>query len=184
MTNKEIQTYLNKIGINCGAVDGICGPKTIAAIKKFQTAYGLDVDGIVGPITTKAMQRKDKVDWDDIKYFDKSEFKCQCDGYCKGSGHYPAPMDAKLINILDKLRAYIGKPIEVTSGLRCWYHNAEVGGVSNSKHQSGHAADISWSGIDNASKQKMIKKAYELGADYAYTNDSNMYGAIHVDVKR
>ena len=38
-------------GINPGPLDGIRGPLTIAAIKKFQKTYGLQVDGIVGPQT-------------------------------------------------------------------------------------------------------------------------------------
>lgn len=184
MTNKQIQTALNKIGINCGEVDGIIGAKTTAAIKTFQRARGLDVDGIAGKYTQAELQRKETVDWSKVKYFEKSEFHCQCGKYCKGSNYYPAPISAELIKILDKLRAYLGKPIYVTSGLRCPKHNANVGGVSDSKHQSGHAADISWDGINAQSKNTMISKAYSYGADYAYTNDSNMSDAIHVDVRR
>lgn len=48
---KRLQMALNKLGFNCGAVDGIFGPKTQAAVKAFQKKYGLKVDGIVGPQT-------------------------------------------------------------------------------------------------------------------------------------
>ena len=49
--NKIIQQRLKKWGYYTGAVDGILGPKSIAAIKKFQKNNGLVVDGIVGPKT-------------------------------------------------------------------------------------------------------------------------------------
>jgi N-acetyl-anhydromuramyl-L-alanine amidase AmpD len=48
---KKLQENLNRLGFNCGAADGIFGPKTEAAVKAFQKANGLAVDGIVGPAT-------------------------------------------------------------------------------------------------------------------------------------
>lgn len=53
--NKTIQSRLKKWGYYTGAVDGILGPKSIAAIKKFQKNNGLAVDGIVGPKTAAAI---------------------------------------------------------------------------------------------------------------------------------
>ncbi len=49
--NKIIQQRLKTWGYYTGAVDGILGPKSVAAIKKFQKANGLVADGIVGPKT-------------------------------------------------------------------------------------------------------------------------------------
>ena len=49
--NKIIQQRLKKWGYYTGAIDGILGPKSVAAIKKFQKNNGLVVDGIVGPKT-------------------------------------------------------------------------------------------------------------------------------------
>lgn len=40
-----IQTYLNVLGYNCGAVDGIAGPKFTAAVKAYQKANGCVADG-------------------------------------------------------------------------------------------------------------------------------------------
>jgi N-acetylmuramoyl-L-alanine amidase len=52
---KALQKALLRKGINCGAVDGIFGPKTAAAVKRYQEREGLAVDGIVGPNTMAAM---------------------------------------------------------------------------------------------------------------------------------
>ena len=45
---KQIQTKLKNWGYYTGNVDGIFGSKTFEAVKKFQKANGLTVDGIVG----------------------------------------------------------------------------------------------------------------------------------------
>ena len=50
-----IQNALKKQGYYTGAVDGIFGSKTLAAVKNFQKAKGLTVDGIAGPQTLKAL---------------------------------------------------------------------------------------------------------------------------------
>lgn len=50
-----LQQTLNTQGYWCGEADGIFGPKTYAAVIKFQRAKGLDVDGIVGPNTKAAL---------------------------------------------------------------------------------------------------------------------------------
>lgn len=55
---KALQYTLNTLGYNCGEVDGVFGPKTASALKKFQTTAGIDADGIVGPQTRKAFQMK------------------------------------------------------------------------------------------------------------------------------
>lgn len=52
---RQIQTKLKRWGYYNGAVDGIFGSKTLAAVKWFQSANGLSVDGIAGPKTLAAM---------------------------------------------------------------------------------------------------------------------------------
>ncbi|NLV21345.1 MAG: hypothetical protein GXY49_05105 [Syntrophomonadaceae bacterium] len=54
-----LQQTLNTQGYWCGEADGIFGPKTYAAVIKFQRAKGLDVDGIVGPNTKAALGLND-----------------------------------------------------------------------------------------------------------------------------
>ena len=48
---KTIQTKLKALGYYTGAIDGIAGTYTIAAVKAFQKAKGLLVDGVCGPVT-------------------------------------------------------------------------------------------------------------------------------------
>lgn len=54
-TVRKLQEMLNSLGFNCGAADGIFGPKTQAAVKAFQKKYGLVADGIVGPQTWRKL---------------------------------------------------------------------------------------------------------------------------------
>ena len=48
---KTLQENLNKLGHNAGTADGIFGPATNKALKSFQRAVGIAVDGIAGPQT-------------------------------------------------------------------------------------------------------------------------------------
>jgi peptidoglycan hydrolase-like protein with peptidoglycan-binding domain len=52
---RSLQTKLTAAGFSPGPVDGRYGPLTIAAVKRFQQADGLVVDGIVGPRTRHAL---------------------------------------------------------------------------------------------------------------------------------
>lgn len=47
-----------------------------------------------------------------------------------------------VVNVLDPLREAYGKPIRVTSCYRCPRLNKAVGGVENSQHMKGQAADL------------------------------------------
>ena len=51
----EIQLALEARGFDPGPRDGIRGRRTIAAIKAFQAANGLVIDGIVGPVTAQKL---------------------------------------------------------------------------------------------------------------------------------
>lgn len=46
-----VQGALKTLGYNPGSIDGYFGPNTQNAVKNFQRANGLDVDGSVGPKT-------------------------------------------------------------------------------------------------------------------------------------
>ena len=67
-------------------------------------------------------------------YFKLSEFACPC---CKRVMLHPL-----LLEKLEKIRKIIERPIHITSGYRCFAYNRKVGGVANSYHCIGLAADI------------------------------------------
>lgn len=175
---KELQTMLNACGANL-IVDGIIGQKTIAAIKAFQKENGLVVDGIAGVKTFAKLREKS---WATIKYFKRYEFKCGCDGrYCKG---YSAEPNFLLLQILDNLRAELG-PVTITSGVRCKkYNNSLKGSSSTSAHLSGRAADIYIPGVTTTKtgREKVKKRARELGITYTYSDTPNMGNAVHINI--
>lgn len=56
-------------------------------------------------------------------------------------------INPKLPEYLQKARDHFGKPMIITSGYRTTSHNIKVGGVSNSQHVFGNAADVYIPGI-------------------------------------
>lgn len=65
-------------------------------------------------------------------------------GYCDG---FPATMDSDLLAKLEALRTALGRSVVITSGLRCATRNAEVGGIPDSRHLTGRAADLYCPGV-------------------------------------
>ena len=51
-----LQSWLGRLGFDCGRVDGILGPATARALEDFQRNCGLDVDGVCGPATVRALE--------------------------------------------------------------------------------------------------------------------------------
>ena len=56
---------------------------------------------------------------------------------------------ALCLEVLQPLRDHLGKPVVVSSGYRCKDLNKKVGGVENSQHLKGEAADIKVSGKED-----------------------------------
>lgn len=72
-----------------------------------------------------------------LKYFNHKEFDCPGK---PGTGEL---MDNEFLKKLDKAREIYDKPMRVNSGYRTKEHNTKIGGVKNSSHLRGLAADIS-----------------------------------------
>jgi len=69
------------------------------------------------------------------KNFSRYEFACDC-----GCGFDAA--DPDLVAALQRLRNLLGRPVLILSGCRCKAHNRQVGGVRESLHTQGRAADV------------------------------------------
>lgn len=65
-------------------------------------------------------------------------------------------LKALVMNVLDPARERIGMPIRVNSGYRSQQLNKAVGGVSDSQHLLGEAADV------RVGSQAMNKRLYEV----------------------
>ena len=65
----------------------------------------------------------------------------------------------KLANQLQIIRDFIQQPIYINSGYRCKEHNAKIGGVKNSKHILGQAADMR---VDNVSPEDLYEAIENL----------------------
>ena len=53
----DAQVKLKNLGLYTSTVDGINGPGTKRAIKQFQEKAGLNIDGVVGPLTLAALEK-------------------------------------------------------------------------------------------------------------------------------
>ena len=190
MTLKQKQALLAYLGCYDGPLDGIWGEKSQRATIDFQRAYmeQTEVDGIFGAATEKRILEvvasgeepiADKMSatadwWKDIRYFTRAEFRCPC-GKCGG---FPVEPDEKLVRTVDAIRAKLGKPITINSGVRCQEHNDELpGSAKNSYHLKGMAADLHC----NTATPAEMKAAAE--AVIGKTGGIGLYQwGIHVDV--
>lgn len=87
------------------------------------------------------------------------------------------------VKILQPLRDRLGSPLRVTSGYRCVTLNRAVGGVKNSQHINGEAADLVCH--DNRKLWELIremKKAEEIKPGQVI-NENNL-SWIHISLPR
>lgn len=191
---RERQTKLKELGYYTGKIDGDEGGLTKLAYLKLQKQWFTrkkDQDGIYGNNTDILLQNV--YNFRNSEYFKLTEFKCKCGGkYCTG---YPTVVDTDLIRNLNTTRKKYGRAAKVTSGLRCPTHNKNEGGVSNSRHRTGKAADIQIGGVDTLAERKELIKYWVTlsSARYAYCNGWSSSGkavsypsmgrSVHVDVQ-
>lgn len=186
MTVKQKQCLLYYLGYYVGNIDGDWGALSKTACKAFQKTVGLKADGVFGDATAKAARAAVAADeakkptavcgsfWDEIVYFDRSEFACKC----RKCGGFPVEPKEKLIRVADRVRKHFGTAATVSSGVRCATHNSNVGGVSNSRHLQGKAMDFCITGKSAAQTLAYVQKQPEIR--YAYAIDSTF---VHMDIE-
>lgn len=64
-------------------------------------------------------------------------------------------------NVLDPIRELVAVPVIITSGYRCERLNKLVGGVPDSQHRTGHAADFYVKGFSKAEMKKLFLQLCE-----------------------
>lgn len=165
------------------AIDGLAGTETKKYIEQWQTAHGFTANGIADKTTLNLImsvetdkQPTETVDtWANIKYFSRREFACKCGRYCNG---FPIEPNMLLIEQADIVREHFGAPVFVSSGVRCRQHNANVDGVSGSRHKYGKAMDFRVEGKSANTVLKYVKTLPNIR--YAYAIDGSY---VHMDVE-
>lgn len=184
MNNKQKQNLLQFLGLYDGAIDGIWGPKSQKAIesvhKKYpnldDTAALLEAVADWEPVIPET--KSTGTFWDEIEYFTRDEFRCQCKGrYCNG---FPVEPQEKMVRTVNEIRRRLCVPVTIVesggSGVRCEIHNRNVGGVTSSDHLTGNAADLH----SSKSPQEMARVAEEVMGD---TGQIGIYSwGIHVGI--
>jgi uncharacterized protein YcbK (DUF882 family) len=97
------------------------------------------------------------------------------------------PMDVffniqKLANQLQYVRDFLELPITLTNAYRCRSHNKEVGGVSDSQHILGKAADLQVKGLTTAE----LYTAVDILAEYNHVLQGGLglYNTfVHYDIR-
>ena len=87
----------------------------------------------------------------------------------------------ELVDALEALRSIVAKPITVDDAYRCPVHNAEVGGVPNSEHTRGIAADIKVAGMTPAEMYQAALRVPTFASGGIGVAEHQGY--IHVDVR-
>ena len=113
----------------------------------------------------------------DFPNFSYQEFACKCNGkYCNG---FPVAFSYDLARNLQTIRDHFGKPLHITSPIRCTKWNELQGGVKNSKHLLGWACDFYINGVSYSTLEKYVKTLPYFHYCYRVKENQNV---IHYDI--
>lgn len=183
MTTKQQQCLLAYLGFDPGEIDGVPGPKTKAAAEAFRKAAGLGsgcfdaaAENAAIDAVKNGLPQPDF--WAEIRYFRREEFRCPC----PRCGGFPEEPKEKLVRLADKVREHFGAPAVISSGVRCPEHNAEVGGVANSRHLTGQAVDLCVRGQPPEAVVAYAQSLPECAYTYPIRSGGKLTGYVHMDV--
>ena len=114
-------------------IDGLFGPETAAAVRKYKTDNNIVSEGYMGGGNVKI---DDDVDTD---------------------------IDPKLMSMIDAIASEYGKPFTITSGYRNPKHNKNVGGVEKSQHLYHKAVDVVLDDTSHEASLRFIQIASKNG---------------------
>lgn len=120
-----------------------------------------------------------QVDFQGSPHFHRQELACHCG--CGG-----ALIDPDLVRALEALRDLAEGPVVITDAYRCPHHNQTVGGVPNSQHVLGRAADLIIPGCLNALGMLALAEqipAFARGGIGLYTGEDGTSPRLHCDVR-
>lgn len=111
-----------------------------------------------------------------IGYFDTKEFASK-DGK---DSPWPTVVNPQLIELCNKIREAYGRPIVVNSGYRSPEHNEKIGGVKNSMHVLGQAADLAPLKRD----KDWLPFLHQLALNLNHNGGVGLYDTfVHVDTR-
>ena len=127
------------------------------------------------------------------RHFKLSEFECKGKACC----HYSVKVVPALLTALELIWHYVNAKLDfpkhpqkicLVSGYRCPEHNERVGGVPNSYHVQGRAADLTAPGLKKTRLAGMVRELAESGifkfrvGFYHKTFMGLKHHVLHIDV--
>jgi len=92
-------------------------------------------------------------------------------------------LSEELVVALQAIRDHFGAPVKITSGYRTPYWNKHVGGVSNSQHVLGKAADINVDGQTPMALYRAIDNGWVPGVCPTVMGLGVYLSFFHIDVR-
>jgi zinc D-Ala-D-Ala carboxypeptidase len=171
------------------SVDGNFGPRTELAVRRFQAAYGLGVDGVAGSQTFGKLYELQDDDCTPIHFtYNELAPNCGNTGDYSGGKVSTAQARANILRVmwqLEALRRKLGdSPLDVNSGFRSISCNSSSGGASNSMHLYGAAADVEQA-PEPSRLCEIARQAIRSGfSGIVGPGDPNHNDHAHVDIRR
>lgn len=200
----ELQKYLKKLGYDPKGIDGIYGPDTRKAVRDFQKAYGLLVDGKAGPETKGKMLEllngKDKDKNQDNKEDEKEEQNE--DGYPKIGkyinlgylcGYFESRNDPSIISTGkgdSGGKSYgafqFSSKYHIPKNFADWmedknkdFSKALIDAYSKDKGSYGTNFDTTWKSIADLNKEEFLTLQYGFSEEMYYMDSMNKLKGVY-----